>query len=334
MVSRVYVEASIRDHPRTRQLLQRMKRLPVIEIEHYGEVFNPRSQNFRLQKKNPAVIIAHKNKGHVLAAPPGYGLGGDHNYYFSHMLNCIYDCRYCFLQGMYQSAHQVLFINYEDFGAQMRQLAERHAPQPVWFYSGYDCDSLANEPMTRFSDYFIPLLATIDNAWMELRTKSTQVRALLNMEPQQRVITAFSFSDAFSHARLEHGVPSIARRIDAMRRLGEAGWSLGLRFDPVIYHPDYQAAFPALLEQIFGVIDAQALHSVSLGSFRLTRDHFRSASRLYPEEPLFAQPMALDQGIVSYPREREREMIEFCETALLQHIPSQSYHPCAWHEQA
>ena len=332
MVSRVYVEAEIRQHPRTLQLLERMRQLPVIEIDHYGEVFNPRAQNFRLQKKNPAIIIARKNKGHALAAPEGYGLGGDHNYYFSHMLNCIYDCRYCFLQGMYQSAHQVLFINYEDFGEAMRQIAARHAGQAVWFYSGYDCDSLANEPMTRFADYFIPLVASIDNAWMELRTKSTQVRALLKQQPVERVVTAFSFSDQFSHSRLEHGVPSIAKRIAAMQRLIDAGWKVGLRFDPVVYHRDYQAEFSALLEQVFGAIDAQAMHSVSLGSFRLTRDHFRSASRLYPEEPLFAQDMVLENGIVSYPLQREREMIGFCEAELMQHIPRQAYHPCEWHD--
>ncbi len=334
MISRVYVEAAIREHPRTQELLQRLRNKPLIEIEHYGEVFNPRAQNFRLQKKNPAIIIAHKNKGHVLATPSGYGLGGEHHYYFSHMLNCIYDCRYCFLQGMYQSAHQVLFINYEDFGEQMRQIAGRHAGQPVWFYSGYDCDSLANEPMTRFTDYFIPLVADIDNAWMELRTKSTQVRSLLKQQPLERVITAFSFSDAFSHAQLEHGVPSIDKRIDAMRRLQQAGWKLGLRFDPVIYHPDYKTEFSSLLTRIFAVIDAQTIHSVSLGNFRLTRGHFRTVSRLYPEEPLFAQPMTLQQGIVSYPHEREQEMLEFCENALLQHIPAQTYQPCEWHESA
>jgi spore photoproduct lyase len=332
MVSCVYIEAEVRNHPRTLRLLKRLPRLPVVEIEHYGEVFNPRAQNFRLQKKNPAIIIAHKNKGQVLATPEGYGLGGDHNYYFSHMLNCIYDCRYCFLQGMYQSAHQILFVNYEDFGEQIKTIAARHQDQPVWFYSGYDCDSLANEPLTRFTDYFIPLIASIENAWMELRTKSTQIRSMLKLQPQQRVVTAFSFTDQFSHSRLEHGVPSIAKRIDAMRRLIDAGWSVGLRFDPVVYHADYQHAFTDLLKVIFDSIDPGSFHSVSLGSFRLTRDHFRSVARLYPEEPLFAQDMDLNNGIISYPLEREREMIQFCESQLMKHIPRDSYHPCEWHD--
>lgn len=332
MVSRVYIESAVREHPRAQALLRRLRRYPVVEIEHFGEVFNPRAQNFRLQKKNPALIIARKNKGQVLAAPEGYGLGGDYNYYFSHMLNCIYDCRYCFLQGMYRSAHQVLFVNYEDFGQQIRHTAAAHAGEPVWFYSGYDCDSLANEPMTRFCDYFVPLIAAVDNAWMELRTKSTQVRRLLRMQPVARVVTAFSFSDALSHRQLEHGVPAIARRIDAMRRLLDAGWPVGLRFDPVVYHRDYQSAFSDLLQQVFGSIDGGRLHSVSLGSFRLTRDHFRRVSRLYPDEPLFAQNLQLNDGIISYPLEDERRMIEYCEAQLMKYIPAASYRPCEWHD--
>ncbi len=332
MISCVYVESGIIDHTRTKKLLARFRNIPVIEIEHYGEVFNPRSQNFRLQKKNPALIIAHKNKGHVLATPDGYGLGASHNYYFSHMLNCIYDCRYCFLQGMYQSAHQVLFVNYEDFGASIELLARQHAPDPVWFYSGYDCDSLANEPMSRFTDYFVPLMQPLANAWLELRTKSTQIRSLLAQPPQARVVIAFSFSDHHSHRQLEHGVPSISKRINAMQRLIEAGWPVGLRFDPVVYHQQYQPAFTRLLDEVFSTIDASRLHSVSLGNFRLTRNHFRKMSRLYPEEPLFAQKLELNNGIVSYPICDEREMIEFCETQLKQHIPEQIYHPCQWHD--
>ncbi len=331
MPSRIYIESAVREHPRSQQILARHPGVPVVEIEHYGEVFNPRAQNFRLQKRDPALILARKHRGHVLAAPEGYGLEGDRHYYFSHMLNCLYDCRYCFLQGMYRSAHHLVFVNYEDFDTAIRDTTARHPGEPVWFYSGYDCDSLASEPMTRFTEHFLPLFAELDNAWLELRTKSTQVRGLLSRPPQQRVVTAFSFTDPHSHRRLEHGVPSIAKRIDAMSRLMAAGWPVGLRLDPVVYHRDYQQQFRRLLEQLFEAIDGSALHSVSLGNFRLTRDHFRTSARLYPEEPLFAQELVLHNGIVSYPEALEREMIEFCETELLRYIPAASYQPCDWH---
>lgn len=331
-MSLVYIESDLLEHPYTRQVLQRLKNPDVVEINHFGELFNRRAQNFRLQKQDSKLIIARKNRGHVLAAPEGYGLGGQHNYYFSHMLNCIYDCRYCFLQGMYQSANQVLFVNYDDFAEQIRNTAAQHAGEAVWFYSGYDCDSLAFDPVTGFIDYFLPVFREIDNAWLEIRSKSTQIRALMKQPVNERVVTAFSFSDAHSHAKLEHGVPSIARRIAAIKQLQQAGWPVGLRLDPLVYHEGFENAFRELLKQLFETIDASKIHSVSLGTFRLTRDHHRSISRLYPDEPLFAQPTELNSGIVSYPLDQERAMMEFCEQELMNYIPESAYHPCEWHD--
>ncbi len=331
MVSCVYIESGVSHHRRTLDISRRMKNTPVVEIDHYGEVFNPRAQNFRLQKRNPALIIANKQKHRVLPVPEGYGLGGRHNYYFSHMLNCMYDCRYCFLQGMYSSAHQVIFVNYEDFAADISEIATHHGADSVWFFSGYDCDSLAYEPVTRFARFFVPVFAQIDNAWLELRTKSTQVRQMLNLEPCERVVTAFSFTDQYSHGKLENGVPSLGKRIAAMQSLIDSGWPVGLRLDPIIYHENYRQDFTRLLETIFATIDAKNLHSVSLGAFRLPKTHFKQISKLYPDEPLFAQNLALSKGIVSYALSQEQEMIDYCQEQLLQFISPEIYHPCDWH---
>ena len=72
------------------------------------------------------------------------------------MLNCVYDCRYCFLQGMYSSANYVLFVNYEDFeGAIAEEIGENNGGGV--YYSGYDCDSLALEPVSNFCSHFLPV---------------------------------------------------------------------------------------------------------------------------------------------------------------------------------
>jgi spore photoproduct lyase len=233
---------------------------------------------------------------------------------------------------MYRSAHQLVFVNYEDFAAEISRIAARYDPEPVWFFSGYDCDSLANDPLTRFVEYFVPVFAGLGNSWMELRTKSTQIRQLLKLEPCSRVVTAFSFTDQYSHRKLEHGVASIKKRLDAMQALVEAGWPIGLRLDPIIYHSNYQSEFVQLLQQIFSVINATALHSVSLGAFRLPKDNYKQVHRLFPDEPLFAQNLALDNNIISYPLTLEQEMISFCEQQLLQWIPPEIYFPCNWHD--
>ena len=101
MIDTIYIEKEIRKHPRTLGILSKFRNVRTIAIDRYGEVFNRKNQNFRIQKKNPCLILAKKHKGFVLPAPEGFGIGSSKNYYFSHMYNCIYDCNYCFLQGMY-----------------------------------------------------------------------------------------------------------------------------------------------------------------------------------------------------------------------------------------
>ena len=145
------------DHPRARAIMQKFPDATVTECTRYGEIFNRRAQNFRLQKIKPALILAEKFANHVLPSPPEYAIGGEQNYYFSHMLNCIYDCRYCFLQGMYQSAHYVVFVNYEDFIQAITEKIRAAGNASVHFFSGYDCDSLALEPITDFVKEFLPV---------------------------------------------------------------------------------------------------------------------------------------------------------------------------------
>ena len=38
------------------------------------------------------------------------------------MLNCIYDCNYCFLQGMFNSANYLVFVNYEDYFKEIEKI--------------------------------------------------------------------------------------------------------------------------------------------------------------------------------------------------------------------
>lgn len=330
MPETLYVERELAEHPRVRRILERFPRARRIPCERYTEVFNPRAQNFRLQKRHPALILARKPDGHVLSAPGGYAVGGGRNFYFSHMLNCLYDCRYCFLQGMYRSAHHVLFVNFEDYQDAIDRELNASDSEQAWFFSGYDCDSLAMEPVTGFLGDFLPFFARRPAAWLELRTKSTQISALLARNPLPNCVVAFSFTPDETARALEHKAPSVSKRLNAMARLQAHGWRLGLRFDPLIYQDGFREQYRRLYHDVFRVVDAARLHSVSLGAFRLPRGFFRTMQRLYPDEALFAGPMQDGNGMVSYRPELERELREFCTEELLRYIPESVFYPCAY----
>jgi len=266
MIDTIYYERSAAGHPRTKAILARFPHAVRISCDRYGEVFNRRAQSFRLQKQRPSLILAQKHANLVLETPVGYGIGGERNYYFSHMLNCVYDCRYCFLQGMYQSAHYVLFVNYEDFGNAILEKAMASTHEEPYFFSGYDCDSLALDNVTEFTDFIVPLFRKLDNAWLELRTKSVQTRALESYQPQDRVIVAFSITPNDISEATEHKVPKLTQRLAVMQSLAQCGWQLGLRFDPLLYFHNWQTAYRELFSQIFAKIRPKCVHSVSLES--------------------------------------------------------------------
>ena len=328
MIDTLYIEENLLNHPRALDIAARFPHARRIPCGRYSEVFNPKAQNFRLQKQRPALILAEKFKNFALPAPAGYGIGARRNYYFSHMLNCLYDCRYCFLQGMYQSAHYVLFVNYEDFEQDIRRLCRSHPEEDVHFFSGYDCDSLALEPVTGFAAHFLPFFATLPNAWLELRTKSTQIRTLLTRTPLPRCVVAFSLSPDTVAEKVEHKAPSLQRRLEAICKLQDLGWTLGLRFDPVIFQSGYQTQYRQFFDTVFARVDPDRLHSVSLGSFRLPEHYFKKMQKLYPDERLFAGPLQAVDGMIGYDRSRETDMINFCSELLSNYISERIFYPC------
>ena len=75
MIETIYIEENILQHPRVIEIVTRFPQARKITCGRYSEVFNPKAQNFRLQKQKPALILAEKYKHFVMIAPSGYGIG-------------------------------------------------------------------------------------------------------------------------------------------------------------------------------------------------------------------------------------------------------------------
>ncbi len=326
MFSAIYIEEEIKDWERVKEISKSFPHLPKIICGRYGEIFNRSNQNFRIQKKSPALILAKKYGNLVISAPSGYGFNGGKSFYFSHMLNCVYDCRYCFLQGMYRSANYVLFVNYDDFKLQIEESIHSHEENSI-YYSGYDCDSLALEPVSHFCDYFLEVFERNPTGILEIRTKSTQVRKFLDKSPIPNVIVAMSFSSQKSSLRFEHGVPSIEKRVSVLSRLQEKGWKVAVRFEPVIFEDMLFENYKDLFDQVFQSLDVNQLHSVSLGEFRMPKTYYKSIVKLYPDEELFARETTIDNGVVSL-KDAYSHSLQNIENLLKTYVSREKYYFC------
>lgn len=114
--SHIYIESDVRNHPRTQKILSNWKDSVLIEVEDYKHVFNRSNLHFQAQKKTPRLILANKKDRFIYNGSPLTDTFHRGKFYYNTtILNCTYNCDYCFLQGMYASSHIVVFINLEDF---------------------------------------------------------------------------------------------------------------------------------------------------------------------------------------------------------------------------
>jgi spore photoproduct lyase len=228
---------------------------------------------------------------------------------------------------MYPSAHYLLFVNFDHFKAEIKKTS-KSLDDECWFFSGYDCDSLALESVTGFASDFLPFFRELPNAWIELRTKSVAIQSLQKIDPLERAVVAFSFTPQEISTQLEKGVPSVDSRIKAITQLAALGWKVGLRIDPLIDCKNFAVRYENLFNQIFKYLPTNALHSVSFGAFRMPAGFFKKIEKQYPEEPLFAGNFKTQKGQSSYPPETEIQLKEFCIDQLLKYIDASKIFSC------
>ena len=327
MFSRIYIEKEALNYSKTQAILKKYSKAPQIICNHYGEIFNIKQQNFRTQKQAPSLIIAIKKGTKILPTPEGFGIGSTENYYFSHMQNCLYDCRYCFLQGMYNSAHYLWFVNYDDFKKEIINTASKNT-NIKYFFSGYDCDSLVFESLTNFAHEFINFFASVKNSFLELRTKSVNIKAIKELAIIKNIIIAFSFTPDEISKAIEHKTPPINSRIKAMTELSKLGWQVGIRLDPLIYHKNYKLLYDKLIIDIFSHLKISNLHSISIGELRFPNDMYKKIINLYPEEKLLNNNLVQKDNIVSYNQEIEQELQNFILKKLSSYINQDRIFSC------
>ena len=328
MIDTVYFEEDTSNYSATNRIRLALPNANWIPIDRFQEIFNIRTQNFRIQKKNPALIIAKKHDNFVLPAPSGFGMESYKNFYFSHMYNCLYDCKYCFLQGMYSSANFVLFVNYEDFFKAISDKIEEYKGRSLTFFSGYDCDSLAFDKLSGFADQALNFFNDFSNVELELRTKSIAINSLLQRRPLSNCVVAFSLSPAKIAKSLDSKAPSISRRISAIKQLAAAGWKIGLRFDPLIYTSDWKELYASLFTEIMDGLDPSMIHSISYGPLRFPKKMYKKAASLHPEHKLFAFPMEETKGVVSYGTKIETQMHDFLKSELNKYTSEKKIFQC------
>lgn len=318
--SHIYVEKQVQNHPRMQNILAKYPTARIIEIGHYKDVFCRSRQDSIRQHRSQKLILAAKDGNLVYqGSPVCQSFGNNRFYYTSCMMNCIYDCEYCYLKGMYPSANIVVFVNLEDYFESIQQMLKSG---PLYLCVSYDTDLLALEQVTGYVDAWSRFAAGHANELkIEIRTKCTNKHFFESQEPLSNVIYAFTLSPQAVVERFEHHTPSLAERIDCAAKAVSAGFPVRLCFDPMIYIPGWQQQYEAMLHQVFQSVAAKQLTDVSVGSFRIPQDYLKKMRRQQPDSTAAWFPYEIEHGYYHYPKDLMEEMEQFLVKQLGENMP-------------
>src|SRR5271170_2092426 len=166
--------------------------------------------------------------------------------------NCPMDCGYCFLQEyLADNPGFQVYANYTDAFDELEHLRSKSPGRGFRVGTGELADSLAFDSLTGLSRDLVEYFSSRDDLTLELKTKTDEIENLLAINPKGRTLVSWTLSPDRVFENTEHGTASPAARIEAARRVLEAGYRVAFHIDPIIAYEGADRDHLQLMETLF-----------------------------------------------------------------------------------
>ena len=267
---KIYLEKAAKDYPLTASILDRLRGIPVEEIE------DPRALIETLRKRPDPIgegkryLLLARDRGRSFKPFPESEDYLSCDYFTLHVAEgCDLECSYCILQAYLTNPLLTVYVNLEEMLANLQTILDQNPDRFFRIGTGQLADSLSLDHITGFSEILIPFFARQQNAVLELKTKSTHIDRLLSLDPEGNTIVSWSMNSKKIQREEEHKCATIEERILAAKRVCEAGYHVGFHFDPLIDYPDWERDYEEVVGKIFAAIPEERIGWISLGCLRL-----------------------------------------------------------------
>ncbi len=318
----VYVESALEEDAEVQLLLRTIAPNHVTTIENAASYFNRPGQEFSVQKRRPKLVLARKTGTLLYAGDERIQSFGTEQqlFYTDPVRNCLYDCDYCFLQGMHRSANILYHVNFRDYLAAVDRHLQEH--KSLYLSISYLSDLLGFERLFGLVRRWISARRDRPGLEIEVRTKSDGYAAIADLKPDPGTILTWSLSPSAIASRHEYGTAAFRQRVLDAARAIQRGWRVRLCFDPVIVHPEWQTAYRESIAELFRRVSADGIEAVTFGVFRMQQDFFeRLPGARDDDAPLWgAAIVGSGDAPASYSEYLRGEVFAFLETELSRYL--------------
>jgi spore photoproduct lyase len=182
-------------------------------------------------------------------------------WHFSPYGFCPYGCKYCYLagtQGVKFSPTVKIYVNLPEMLDEIDRITRR-LKIPTAFYVGKLQDPLALDPLTVYSTILVPFFAKHLYARFILLTKSANVDRLLELEHRRHTILSWSVNPPEICEVFEENVPSMDKRLEAMRHTASVGYPVRAVMMPIIPVEGWQDIYTRFVRRLLDTVPIQRL---------------------------------------------------------------------------
>jgi spore photoproduct lyase len=235
--------------------------------------------------------------------------------------NCPFECSYCFLQNYLTDGATKSVQNINELMDEVKGKISRE-PDRLFRIGTWELgDSLALEKETGQARKLIQGFASFRNAVLELKTKSDCVEPILDVRHRSRTVISWSLNPDHVINTEELGTALLGKRLKAMNRAQEAGYLIGLHFDPMILYDGWQRDYEDLVNKVFETVSSERVVWISMGSLRFNPEMKKKIENNYPDSSLTCDEMVLgDDSKVRYVKPLRIEMYRHVNNVLNRHI--------------
>jgi len=213
--------------------------------------------------------------------------------------NCGYGCSYCSIQSFFDGK-QISFDN--GFADKLKKL-ELDADKTYHIGTGQSSDSLMWGNSHGVLDALIEFAWANPNVIVELKTKSANVNHLLRADAPKNILCTWSLNTPTLIQNEEHGTMTLDKRLDAARKVADAGFLVGFHFHPIIHYDEWQKDYQLLVEGLCSSFQAQEVALLSMGTLTYIKSVVREIRKRAIPSQILKMPMVDSDGKLSYPDE-------------------------------
>ena len=317
--SHIYIEDCIKKHTKTKKILNYFPNAEIIIIPHYKEIFNRSGQDYRLLKKSQKLILAKRQKNFLYKTSFFIqNFGWDNIFYTPHVYNCVYDCSYCYLQGMFSNPNMVIFVNIEDYFATIKDQLKQ-IQKPIYICISYNSDLLALEHYTSFIKEWLYFTHNEKKLIVENRSKSVNYKYIKCQNPPQNFILSWSLLPDSLTKMLDLKTPKLKQRLRVIHEALNDGFKVRLSFEPVIFVKNYEQLYSEFLEEVFTYIDASKIQDLNIDLFRINSQYLKNIQKIRQDKILY-YPYVQQDKMSFYNTCQAKLLFDFFQNNLKQYI--------------